>query len=364
MVVEAVNAGIYEWRVADQAIYVSPTWKRLLGYREDELKNISMDLYFSIVHPNDLGRINLTIAEHFKNKKPYFNEYRILNKSGEYLWFMDSGYTKFDNKGKPMITVGSIIDINERKLAEEKIIQQNDLLAKANTELDRFVYSVSHDLRAPLSSILGLTNVYTLSAEPSERETIIKLISDRANTLDAFIREILDYSRNSRRTLKLQWVNLRKLVDEVIEELGYMKGFERLRLEVDIDTALEVMTDRDRLKVVLNNLVANSVKYSDYGKDSFIRISSSLDSGRWSLAIEDNGIGIKPEHHERVFDMFYQAHDHSQGSGLGLYIVKETIQRLQGEIQMNSIYGSGTKFFIVMPAHPVVEDSGHVLVEL
>ncbi|HRI80785.1 MAG TPA: HAMP domain-containing sensor histidine kinase, partial [Cyclobacteriaceae bacterium] len=195
-------------------------------------------------------------------------------------------------------------------------------------------------------------------------ESIIKLIRERANTLDAFIREILDYSRNSRRTLNLQWVNLKKIVEEVLEELTYMKGFDRLHLDSDIDPAFEVITDRDRLKVVLNNLVANAVKYSDYGKNSFIKISASRESNHWGITIEDNGIGIKPEHHERIFDMFYQAHDHSQGTGLGLYIVKETIQRLSGEILMNSTYGTGTRFSIILPTHPVAEDSGKVLAEL
>ena len=362
MVVEAANAGIYEWLGAEQSIFISPTWKKLLGYNETELENISIELYLSMIHPEDVEGVNMHMADHFKNRLPYANEYRLRTKHGDFFWFIDSGYSKFDNEGKPVITVGSITNIHKRKVAEDKILNQNRLLAKANDELDRFVYSVSHDLRAPLSSILGLTNVYTLSTSADEKESIVRLISDRANTLDAFIREILDYSRNSRRTLKLQPVNIKNIIDEVTEEINHMKGFDRLRLNTNINPDIEVVTDRDRLKVVLNNLITNAVKYSDYGKDSFIHITSSVEADHWSISIEDNGIGIKPEHHERIFDMFYQAHDHSQGSGLGLYIVKETVQRLNGEIQMSSVYGTGTTFSLVMPSHTILSDAAQVLV--
>lgn len=356
MVIEAAKAGIYEWRIDSDNIYVSPTWKNLLGYNEAELNNFSLEFYLSIVHPDETDKVKLFIMEHFHSQRPYSIEVRLRTKQGQYLWFNDKGYTKFDKNNKPVVTVGSLININEQKLAEEKIMEQNALLAKANTELDRFVYSVSHDLRAPLSSILGLTNVYTLTKNQEEKESIIKLISDRANTLDAFIREILDYSRNSRRTLKLQEINIRKIIDEVIEELNFMKGFERLSITIKIDPELEVISDHDRLKVILNNLVGNAVKYSDYGKNSFIRISAHSEAEQWIISVEDNGIGIKPEHHERIFDMFYQAHDHSQGSGLGLYIVKETVERMGGEIRMTSVYGLGTTFSLVMPTRVAVPE--------
>src|SRR5262249_47972615 len=159
-------------------------------------------------------KVKQGMEEHMQTRKAYRTEVRLKKKNGTYSWFHDSGNTKFDEHGAPMITVGSIFDINERKIAEEKIILQNHLLAKANKELDQFVYSVSHDLRAPLSSILGLANVFALSDDGAEKENIIRLIRERANTLDTFIREILDYSRNARTALKIQQVNIVDLVNE------------------------------------------------------------------------------------------------------------------------------------------------------
>jgi PAS domain S-box-containing protein len=349
MVIEAVNAGIYELHSREEIVFISPTWKRLLGYTEDDLSNFSLDTYFGMLHPDHHGEVQDGLAQHYKDRKPYLREVRLRTRSGDYLWVMDSAITKFGEDGEPVVTVGSIIDIHERKLAEEKILRQNELLAKANTELDQFVYSVSHDLRAPLSSILGLTNVYRLTDEPAEKESIVKFIRERANNLDGFIREILDYSRNSRTLLRCQPVNLLQVVNEVIKSLTYMHGFDRMQMRIDIHPELLVFTDLERVKVILNNLVSNAVKYSDATKDSFVSLQASTDRHHFMIEVKDNGIGIREEFHKQIFEMFFQAHDHARGSGLGLYIVKETVEKLQGSISLQSEYGVGTSFTLVVP---------------
>lgn len=349
MVIEAVNAGIYELRPREEIIFISPTWKRLLGYAEGDLTNLSLDFYYTLLHPDYHADVRHRLEQHYQDRKPYFQEVRLRTKGGDFLWVLDSVITKFADDGEPIVTVGSIIDIHERKLAEEKILRQNELLAKANTELDQFVYSVSHDLRAPLSSILGLTNVYQLTDEPGEKESIVRFIRERANNLDGFIREILDYSRNSRTRLHCQPVNLLQVVNEVINGLTYMQGFDRMRMLVEIHAELQVSTDRDRVKVILSNLVSNAVKYSDAMKDSFVSLHASTDGRHFMIQAKDNGIGIREEFHKQIFEMFFQAHDHARGSGLGLYIVKETVQKLNGSISLQSEYGVGTTFTIVLP---------------
>ncbi len=349
MVIEAVNAGIYEWRTGEKTIFISATWKKLLGYEVHELRDVDFDFYYSIIHPEDYVLVQQTMTKHFADKKPYNNETRLLTKLGEYRWFLDNGHTKFDVQGDQLVTVGSIIDIHERKNAEEKIRRQNELLVKANKELDHFVYSVSHDLRAPLSSILGLTNIYTLSATPEEKESIVKMINGRTVTLDNFIAEILDYSRNARTEVKVQGVNVVGIISEVLAELSYMNGFEAVKVEIHVDIALEIKTDRKRLKIILNNLIGNAIKYSDPAKESVVDILVSQDEKSFNICIQDNGIGIKPEHLTKIFDMFYQAHAHAQGSGLGLYIVSEAAQRLKGSITVQSEYTKGSVFTLTLP---------------
>lgn len=241
--------------------------------------------------------------------------------------------------------------LNRNKESEDSLVCQNQLLEKANKELDHFVYSVSHDLRAPLSSILGLTNVYHLAIDDKEKTAFVKMIHERAHALDKFIREVLDYSRNARVELNLQPVNVYSVVKEVLHGMLYLNGVEDVTIENRVDPTLTVATDQERIKVVLNNLLGNAIHYRDPGKmTSSIVIESSVSEGNWVIAIKDNGIGIKQEHLARIFEMFYKAHDRAHGTGLGLYIVKETLQRLNGDIKVESEYGIGTTFVVTLAA--------------
>jgi signal transduction histidine kinase len=162
---------------------------------------------------------------------------------------------------------------------------------------------------------------------------------------------VLDYSRNSRLELSVQRFRLMDVVHEVLNGLTHMDGFKAIDIHLDIPGDLNVITDRERSKVVLSNLMANAIHYRDHGKKSFVRLWAQPENGHVNLFVEDNGIGIKPEHHTRIFDMFYKAHDHSKGTGLGLYIVRETLQRLKGSIDVSSEYGKGTTFRVKLHTH-------------
>lgn len=348
MALQGTRAGIYQWHVPEDRVEVSNHWKSLLGFSPSELNNMSLKGFLELVHADDLARTSAEVQYMVKNQLPYQNEVRLRTKDGSYRWFQDSGIGKSDAEGNLQVVIGSIIDIHERKLAEEKVLQQNELLAKANKELDHFVYSVSHDLRAPLSSILGLTSIYPMSKSQSERDEIVKMIGDRANVLDDFIREVLDYSRNSRLDLKLQPVLLWQLAEELLAGLAHMEGYRSIDIRVDIPSDLTVVTDPERLKVILSNLLTNAIHYRDFGKSSFITLRAQRSEKEWTLTVEDNGIGIRSEHLPKIFDMFYKAHDTSKGSGLGLYIANEAAHRLKGRLEVSSVYTEGTVFRLVV----------------
>ena len=241
-----------------------------------------------------------------------------------------------------------LIDVNFH--SEKQILAKNDQLAKANAELDRFVYSASHDLRAPLSSILGLVRVYDLSDSETEKKTVVRLIQDRVNKMDDFISEILDYSKNSRLDIVRETLNGQALVTEVIDGLRYSKDFEKIGFDVEPPGDFTLRTDPKRLRVILNNLITNSLKYHDPDKGrSQIKIIFRQTEQFWSVTIQDNGVGIKPDHHTKIFDMFYRAHENSEGSGLGLYIVKEVAERMGGAVSVESEFGKGSAFTVLFP---------------
>jgi signal transduction histidine kinase len=241
-----------------------------------------------------------------------------------------------------------LLDVNH--YSENEIMRKNELLSKTNQELDRFVYSASHDLKAPLSSMQGLIEIAQRTEDPEEVKTCLGMMKERVLNLDAFILEIIDYSRNSRLELKKEKFNLMNLVMEVVDSLRYAEGFENIYLKYNMPKELEIESDRSRLKVVLNNLIGNSLKYHDPAKDNpLVEISATSQNSDFKIEIQDNGLGIATEHTPKIFDMFYRASEKSKGSGLGLYIVKETVEKMNGKISVESQLGRGTKFTVFLP---------------
>jgi PAS domain S-box-containing protein len=350
LAVRGTNAGIYEWDLSKNSIYISSQWKRLLGYSEGEVAVSSIDLLVSMIHPDDAGRIAKIIEAHLKSQEPYQNELRLKTKDGSYKWFLDSGSFKTDEAGGILVVVGSIIDIEERKKAEEEILLKNIQLAKTNEELDRFVYSASHDMRAPLSSLLGLINISEKTYNINELQAYLQMMKGRIKTMEGFIKEVTDYSRNTRLDLVLEKTDLEEVIRDVAQNLSDMTAG-KVRIEIDLSEKITLLTDPNRLRVILNNLISNAYKYHRHDQpDPYILFSAKRNSNRVVIKVKDNGSGIEPDYHHKIFDMFFRASIKSEGSGLGLYIVKETIQKLGGTIWVESSPGEGSTFTFAIPA--------------
>lgn len=349
LAVKGTNAGIYEWDLRKNTVYASSTWKRLLGYEDHELEPVTIEIFSVILHPDDRVHTRELIDLHLKSLQPYQNELRMKTKSGLYRWFLDSGTIKADYERKPLVVVGSIIDIEDRKRAEQEILTKNSELAKANQELDRFVYSASHDMRAPLSSLLGLINISEKTDKIEEVHGYLHMMKGRIKTMEGFIKEVTDYSRNARLDLTLETTDLEAVIREVTENLSDMTG--RVRIAIDMPEKILLLTDPGRLKVILNNLISNAYKYHRLDQpDPYIAFSAKRNQNRVVIKIADNGMGIEPDYHHKIFDMFFRASIKSEGSGLGLYIVKETLQKLGGTIWIESTPGEGSVFTFEIPA--------------
>ena len=229
--------------------------------------------------------------------------------------------------------------------SERSILQKNDQLQKANAELDRFVYSASHDLRAPLSSLLGLIEVAKL--DHGGMNHYLDMMKHKIHDLEDFIKEIISYSRNARMDVRKQPVRLRKTVEEVTEALTFSVGNPDISIENLVADDLILHTDGVRLKIVLSNLIDNSLKYRDLKKEKpFIRIEAAEKDDVKVITVKDNGVGIDQLYLDKIFNMFFRASEQSKGSGLGLYIVKETLNKINGEIKVESSLGTGTTFLV------------------
>lgn len=245
---------------------------------------------------------------------------------------------------------------HERRQAQKKLRELNENLelkvgertaelTKRNAELDNFVYRVSHDLRAPIASILGLINI--ARQDKNEVDQYLEFIRRSALKQDEFIREILDHAKNSRSETKPQEILFEPLIEQVWNsiqpsDIPVVKKFNIRQTEAFI-------SDSWRLQVIFNNLLSNAIRYRRNGAVE-ININGIVNTSRAVVTVEDKGQGIGQDHLEKVFDMFYRANDSSSGSGLGLYIVKETVSRLGGEISIESTVGIGTKITLHLPA--------------
>jgi signal transduction histidine kinase len=239
--------------------------------------------------------------------------------------------------------------------SQQMMVRKNEELTRLNVELDRFVYSSSHDLVAPLRSILGLLTLSNLSEDQQETRKYLAMIKDRVHELERFIKEMSDYSKNARSAVALEEIDLGKLLREVLETLRFFPDSNKLAIDINVEEDLMVYSDHTRLKVILSNIISNCFKYSDLEKkDPFVHIVATKHTSILHLEIADNGLGIQEDALPKIFDMFYRAHEHSEGSGLGLYIVKETIDKLGGTIAVNSVVGKGTTFHITLPVKAAI----------
>ena len=250
------------------------------------------------------------------------------------------------------LSVSLLISLNFE--SARRLSENNKLLIKTNSELDRFVYSTSHDLRAPLTSILGLINIAHNVSDINELKRYLTLMKGRVDSLDSFIKDITDYSRNNRKEVGSEHVKVKELACEVWEDLKFAPEASNIFFDVQIEDHVEVISDKSRLKVILSNLISNAVRYHDGRKDSqYIRLRYESMPMGFCLRVEDNGQGIAEEYHQKIFDMFYRGNESSKGSGLGLYIVKEMLEKLSGSITLDSKPGRGSSFTISLPVKAV-----------
>ncbi|MEQ8363185.1 MAG: HAMP domain-containing sensor histidine kinase [Cyclobacteriaceae bacterium] len=276
---------------------------------------------------------------------------REFNPQQEQVFFLINSIASSLISMYSVITVMKLNFETQKRLQQIKttVEEQNLELTKANEELDRFVYSASHDLRSPLSSIKGLVNVFGLDSEGKKEEYLPK-ITDRISTMDKFIKEITDYSRNSRIQVSLEYVLLLPIVNEIILSTQYADNADKIFFNIEVDEDFVIRSDEYRIKIILNNLITNAIKYSDLSKDKpSITIRASKEGNIAVIQIIDNGIGIRPEFVDKIFNMFYRATEESTGSGLGLYIVSESIKKLKGTIDVESEIGRGSSFILRLP---------------
>jgi len=266
-------------------------------------------------------------------------EIEIESNTGERKWVTLS--TKLQRKEGILESIMKDITESKKHLFE---------LEKVNFELDSFVYHASHDLRSPLRSVLGLIDIYRREEDPRVKEECIEKVESSVKRLDSLVVELLSISRNNR-------VNDPHVKIDFLSEINnsvssYLSNFEKgLEIITKVNQSIPFYSDLTRIRIVLNNLISNAMKYRNPDQErSLVNVEVEVLEGKAIIKIEDNGEGIAEEKLPHIFDMFYRATEKSEGSGLGLYIVKNVLDKLNATIDIDSAEWEGTKIKVMIPA--------------
>lgn len=341
----SVQEGIFRSSTEEGIIYVNQAFARMFGYEStEEIMAVEpYELYMNPSRRDDFVQI-------IQKQDSFFNEeVEFKRKDGSSFWGLISSVSVIDKSGKKFHD-GAIRDVTKLKEVERGLKDNYKELQKVNRELDRFVYSTSHDLRAPLVSIAGLINITRIEKSEELRQKYLGLMDTSIQKLDNFIKDIIGYSRNSRLEVKAEKVDIQQLVEVAVDALKPKDDSNVIRISITHSSQGDFFSDNFRLNTIFNNLLSNAFRYYDPSKeDSFIAVEIEQDETRAKICVRDNGIGIEEKYLDKIFQMFYRATQKSQGSGIGLYIVKESIEKLGGHIEVESTVGEGTTFRLEIP---------------
>ncbi|TGE28634.1 ATP-binding protein [Hymenobacter metallicola] len=310
--------------------------------------------------PPDAEASTARWAQSLQTGEPFDLEYRFRTQAGDYRWLLGRALPSRNEQGDIVQWVGTFTDIHEHKLALERIDQaqgelreNNEQLLRANVDLDNFIYTASHDLKAPISNIEGL--LYALQTElreqrqSSELKQVPLILAMMQDSVDRFKRTIEHLTE----VTKLQkehghsaaTVELERLITEIELDLAPLMQAADATLELDVQQCPTISFSEKNLRSIIYNLLSNALKYRSPERPPRVRISSRLDPEFAVLSVQDNGLGLNLNHDGRkLFAMFQRLHDHVEGTGIGLYMVKKIVDNAGGRIEVDSAVGVGSTF--------------------
>ena len=319
-------------------VKINKGFEDLFGYTLEELQGNELNQF---IVPDSLETEGNDLNSLITSSKVICIETSRIRRDGTYLSVIIYGIPVHQDDATIGI-FGTYVDITDQKRIEEE-------LKVRNTELDNFVYKVSHDLRAPLSSIRGLVNLAQLPGNTDNPKDYLRLVGQKIEQLDHFIGDVLSHSKNLKLDLKIEIVDFRIIIDKTFADLSYLEGTGHLEKTIKIK-GTDFYGDSWRIEEIFRNLVSNAIKYRKLN-GTLLRVEVNITIGRKGIEIvfSDNGIGIDDHSLQRIFEMFYRASSQSDGSGLGLYIVKNAVDKMGGRITTQSVMGKGTTFKINLP---------------
>jgi PAS domain S-box-containing protein len=310
---------------------------RIYGLQPDDKIHRYED-WVSFLHPDDRDEVLSKLKNAQQKQSDADFEHRILLRDGTVKYIRSISKMEFDESHAIIGVYGVCQDVTEIRMAHERIVM-------ATNELETYIYKSSHDLHGPLSSILGIINVSRMEIFDPTAVRYFQMIEQQAKKLDTARQEFIRAMHIKDASAFDEEIHVNAVVEDILDGLRSRDGFSRLKINVSISPEEKVIGNQFLMRTILHNLIENSIKYQDYNREhSTLHIDLQRKETCADIIVEDNGVGIHPEMHDKIFNMCYRAADTSEGSGLGLYLVKKAVERLDAKMSLSSRPGQGTRF--------------------
>jgi PAS domain S-box-containing protein len=353
----ADGAPVMIWMAGTDSLweFANQSW---LNFTGRSLKQELGEGWTEAVHPQDVSRCVKTYLSAFHSRQEFTQEFRLRRADGKYRWIFEKGSPRFTPDGSFAGYIGCCLDISDRKVSEDALktraeeltylttvlAQTNVTLEKRNQELDQFAYVASHDLKAPLRAIANLSG--WIEEDLSDKLTAdtrhqMNLLRGRVHRMEALINGLLQYSRVGRMDTPKFEVSVGDLLAEVVDSLSPPETF-----SIEIAPMPTIVTEKLPLQQVFTNLISNAIKYHPR-QDGRVSISVQEYASNYEFVVADDGDGIAPEYHDKVFGIFQtlSPRDTIESTGIGLAIVKKIVEQQGGTIRLKSQPGQGAAFY-------------------
>lgn len=353
LAIEATNLGTFDYYPRTGKLLWADLVKRHFGLPPEA--HVDYEVFLSGLHPEDRGRVHRIVQDVLRPGSDgiYRTEYRTVGiVDQKERWISAQGSVHFNDEHQPERLIGTTLDITERKRNEQEREQLIAALEHSNRELQRFAYISSHDLQEPLRTVASFVELFAHRYRgkiDEEADRYIASIVEGASRMSMLISDLLEYSRVITGEKPFATVHMYEVVDKVVTLLA--AAIKEGLAVITYDNLPAVAGDESQLVQLMQNLIGNAIKFSRPNARPRVRISAVQEEDHWRFGVHDNGIGIEPQFHERVFVIFQRLHTREEfpGTGIGLALCRKIVERHGGRIWVESRPGEGSSFYFSLP---------------
>lgn len=358
-VIKGAGVGIFDWiDMSKDHIYWSPQLYEILGYEPGEVES-SASLFESWVNQDDLAESNVNTAEQLSKGNSFTNEYRIKNKSGEWMWLKTTGYVIKNEQGLPYRMVGAVHDINQQIQANEKL-EESRMHAAHTAKLagiGEMAGGLAHEINNPLSIIQGYSsNIKLIIAKNDVDKEKITYYTEKINStvmrISKIVKGLLNFSRNTKTEKEV--INSKELIDEVLGFCAEKARSMGIVLKLNVNGEVDVMTNRTQFGQVLLNLLNNAFQAIEGTESPWVKLRVYTENNNYVVRVTDSGLGIDDSVLEKIMQPFFTTKEIGVGTGLGLSISKNIVEGLDGELYYDKQSKNTT--FVIILKDAVAED--------